>query len=72
MANSAISPIEPWENLEQVYQYGWMLSTSQLRDLVGTKPTKNGWRRGSFVFWKAGRIGRETAWQIEKVLPTIE
>ena len=38
------------------------LSTSQVKLLIGVKPYGEVFKRGSFVFKKVGRIGRESAW----------
>ena len=61
------SPIQNWRELEEAADKGWLLTTSQVHQLVGAKPKGIQWHRGSFVFSKAGKIGREAAWIVEKL-----
>ncbi|MBD1836661.1 hypothetical protein [Coleofasciculus sp. FACHB-501] len=79
-------PVEPLlylKELEQAAAAGWLLSTDQVTQLVGVKPTpKNGERtfvRGSFAFSKIPlkseegkprfkKIGSQTAWRVSKTV----
>jgi hypothetical protein len=62
----ARSPLQNWRELEEACEKGWLLTTRQVHELVGSKPYGSTWERGAFIFTKAGKIGRETAWEIEK------
>ena len=57
--------------LERARASGWELTTSQVKDLIGVKPScqkgKKTYKRGSFVFVKSGKIGSQTAWKVQKV-----
>jgi hypothetical protein len=56
--------------LERASDRCWLISTSQICRLIGTKPlTRNGdivYKRGNWIFIKQGKIGRETAWRVVK------
>jgi hypothetical protein len=58
------------EELEKAVANGWILSTSEL-DSIGFKPyCKTGedyCDRGCWRFVKAGKIGRESAWSVQKI-----
>lgn len=69
-----MQPVDPlWYlgRLEAARASGWELTTSQIKSLIGVKPTcpkgKKTYKRGSFVFVKVGKIGRQTAWKVQKV-----
>lgn len=62
----ARSPLQNWRELEEACEKGWLLTTTQVRELAGAKPHGSKWHRGAFVFSKAGKIGREAAWLVEK------
>ena len=64
---AAADPIENWRRLQEAAEQGWLLTTSQVRELTGAKPHGPSWQRGSFVFRKRGKIGREAAWSVERV-----
>ena len=57
--------------LERARASGWELTTSQVKDLIGVKPSckkgKQTFKRGSFIFVKSGRIGNQTSWKVQKV-----
>jgi hypothetical protein len=61
------SLLENWRELEEASEKGWLLTSKQVHKLAGAKPHGSKWQRGSFVFTKAGKIGRETAWLVEKM-----
>ena len=70
---SNMTPPDPlWylERLETARASEWELTTSQVKDLIGVKPSckkgKKTFKRGSFIFVKTGRIGNETAWKVIK------
>ncbi|NEP31750.1 hypothetical protein [Moorena sp. SIO3B2] len=65
-----LSPIEYMQQLKMAAEERWLLTTSEVRELIKVKPhTRKGedtYRRGSWVFVKSGKIGRETAWRVEQ------
>ena len=69
-----MQPVDPlWYlgRLEAARASGWELTTSQVKELIGVKPSckqgKKTFRRGSFVFVKAGKIGNQTSWKVQKI-----
>ena len=56
-----------WEELEKAVDKGWLLSTSEVKDLIGVKPRNWTYRRGAFKFVKCGKIGNQSAWLVEKI-----
>ena len=69
-----MQPVDPlWYlgRLEVARASGWELTTSQVKELIGVKPSckqgKKTFRRGSFIFVKAGKIGNQTSWKVQKV-----
>ena len=69
-----MQPVDPlWYlgRLEVARASGWLLTTSQVKELVGVKPSckqgKKAYVRGSFIFVKSGKIGNQTAWKVHKV-----
>ena len=62
----ASSPLQHLECLERAFSQQWLLSTSEVKQLLGVKPLGEVCVRGSFAFIKKGKIGRETAWRVEK------
>jgi hypothetical protein len=66
------SPLWYMSELEQAEAQGWMLTTAEIQQLIGVKPTAakgtSIYQRGSFAFVKAGKIGSQTAWRVTKHL----
>lgn len=69
-----MTPPDPlWylSRLETARAEGWELTTSQVKELIGVKPSckqgKKTFRRGSFIFVKSGKIGNQTSWKVQKV-----
>ena len=56
--------------LENARASNWLLTTAEVRELIGVKPnTKKGektYKRGNWLFIKSGRIGNQTAWKVMK------
>jgi hypothetical protein len=54
--------------LENARASNWLLTTAEVRELIGVKPnTKKGektYKRGNWLFVKSGRIGKQTAWKV--------
>lgn len=64
------NPLANLEAIEQAYEHGWLLSTSQLAPLLGVKSiTGKTVSRFGFQFERVGRNGTESAWQISKKEP---
>jgi len=63
----ATSPISHWDELNKAEKNGYILTTLEIRQLLGVKPTGNEWVRGAFKFIKVGKIGNQSAWKIEKI-----
>ncbi|NEQ86493.1 MAG: hypothetical protein F6K26_42450 [Moorea sp. SIO2I5] len=65
-----MNPIEYMHQLKIAAQEQWLLTTSEVRELIKVKPhTRKGedtYKRGSWLFVKSGKIGRETAWRVEQ------
>jgi hypothetical protein len=65
-------PFSYFEVLERAYQNGWLLSTSELADLLDLLPSEmrqygDRFAEAGFVFTKAGyRSGGEVAWKVSK------
>jgi hypothetical protein len=67
----ARSPIWHLEQLDRVVDAGWILTTAEVKDLIGTKPKlskgTNNFTRGSFIFSKIGKIGNQVSWSVARV-----
>lgn len=75
-ATSQKSPLTNYEELEKAIANKWLLPSSKVRELIGTIPKTvkevfadgdvEFFARGSFLFVKIGKIGKETSWAVEK------
>ncbi|MBE9096504.1 hypothetical protein IQ252_21995 [Tychonema sp. LEGE 07203] len=65
--SSQINPIKHWEELEKAVDKEWVLSTSEVKHLIGVKPKNSLYVRGAFKFIKYGKIGNQSAWRVEKL-----
>jgi hypothetical protein len=61
-------PLQHYAALERAIASGWLLSSSEVRSLIGTKPHGDRFQHGSFVFVKSGKIGKQAAWKVLKVV----
>ncbi len=65
---SSSSPLRHNRELEEAAEKGWLLTTTEVKSLIGVKPhTAKGeitYKRGCWVFSKAGRMGNLTAWRV--------
>ncbi|MEG4634114.1 hypothetical protein QUB56_31860 [Microcoleus sp. AR_TQ3_B6] len=61
-------PLQHYAALERAIASGWLLSTSEVRSLIGTKPHGDRFQHGSFVFVKSGKIRNQAAWKVLKVV----
>jgi hypothetical protein len=61
-------PLQHYAALERAIASNWLLSTAEVRSLIGTKPRGDRFPRGSFVFIRSGKIGAQAAWRVAKVV----
>jgi hypothetical protein len=61
-------PLQHYTSLERAIASGWLLSTAEVRSLIGTKPRGDRFQHGSFVFIKSGKIGTQAAWRVAKII----
>jgi hypothetical protein len=61
-------PLQHYAALEKAIASSWLLSTSEVRSLISTKPHGDRFQHGSFVFVKSGKIGAQAAWKVLKVV----
>lgn len=61
------NPISHWEKLDQAAERGYILSSKEVGDLLGTKPYGKEWTRGAFKFIRNGKIGNQAGWQVTRV-----
>ena len=63
-------PLHYMDVLERAAEKGWLLTTAEVRQLISVKPkTSKGekvYKRGCWLFQKAGKIGSQTAWRVSK------
>lgn len=62
-----MNSIKHWEELEKAVDKEWLLSTSEVKQLIGVKPKNSLYVRGSFKFTKYGKIGNQSSWLVEKL-----
>lgn len=64
-------PLWHLEALEQACQAGWILTTDEVEQLIQVKPKcgakDDHYDRGNWRFVKAGKIGTQVAWRVEKL-----
>jgi hypothetical protein len=61
-------PLQHYAALERAIASGWILSTAEVRSLIGIKPHGDQFQRGSFIFVRSGKIGNQAAWRVAKVV----
>jgi hypothetical protein len=61
-------PLQHYAALERAIASGWLLSSSEVRSLIGVKPTGDRFQRGNFVFIRSGKMGNQSAWRVAKVV----
>lgn len=54
------------ERLERCAEQGWILSTAEVKQLIGVKPSGEVLRRGAWEFVKVEKIGRSAGWRVQK------
>ncbi|WP_413176463.1 hypothetical protein [Anabaena azotica] len=64
-------PLQHLKALEEAAKAGWILSSTEVEELIGCKPKlKEGEQqfvRGSFGFVKSGRVGNQSGWRVERL-----
>jgi hypothetical protein len=59
-------PLAKYKALEYAANHIMLLPTSKVKELIGAKPNKRQFQRGTFVFTKTDiKIGRESAWRTQ-------
>ena len=73
MLTSQLQPVNPlWymDVLEKASSSNWILTTEEIEKLIGIKPhchhDETAFYRGSWVFTKAGKVGAQMGWQVER------
>ncbi|MEM8828966.1 MAG: hypothetical protein AAGE96_06365 [Cyanobacteria bacterium P01_G01_bin.19] len=65
------NPLWYMEVLEKAAAAEWILTTHEVEQLIGVKPhcdrDEASFKRGSWIFEKAGKIGAQIAWKVVKV-----
>lgn len=62
------SPLWFHEELEKAVKQGWILSSSDVEALIGVKPKGEIFLRGGWEFVRAGKIGNQGAWKVNKLV----
>lgn len=63
----ALDPLANLRSLQDAYKNDWLLSSSQLKALIGVKPPSGAsFSRYGFTFTRRGKNGAESAWQLTK------
>lgn len=60
------SPIAHWRELVYANENKLVLTSREIKAIIGVKPTGAEFKRGAFTFKKDDKIGRETSWRVEK------
>jgi hypothetical protein len=75
---SRLQPSNPlWymDILEKAEAANWILSTEEVEQLIGVKPQchheETSYHRGNWVFVKAGKIGAQTGWRVQKQTDSV-
>jgi hypothetical protein len=62
----AKEPLAHWEQLEKAVAHNWLLTTTDVKQVIGVKPKGDSFSRGSFTFVRSGTIGNQAAWRVVK------
>ena len=62
----ATAPLAHWEELEKAVAHNWLLTSGDVKRVIGVKPLGESFPRGSFTFIRSGTIGNQTAWRVVK------
>lgn len=66
IVNSLRSPINHWKELVYAQENDLLLTTDEIMDIIKVKPKGETFERGTFIFIRHGKIGRQTAWRVER------
>jgi hypothetical protein len=61
------SPLDKHRELEEAATHNWILTTSEIEELLGVKPKGETFTRVCWVFQRSGKIGNQSAWIVEKI-----
>lgn len=61
-------PLQHYAALERAIASAWLLSSSEVRSLIGVAPKGDRYQRGNFVFIRSGKMGNQSAWRVAKVV----
>lgn len=67
IASSQRDRLRKHQQLKQSAEEGWILTTSEIEEIIGVKPHGESYGRGNWIFKRAGKIGRELGWVVERV-----
>jgi hypothetical protein len=69
-----VNPLWYMSILEQADAQGWIISSEEVEQLIGTKPhcapDRNSFVRGCWKFEKAGKVGMHSSWRVTKEIVT--
>ena len=70
-----LNPLWYMAVLEKAEAANWILTTDEVKHLIGVKPhcdrNETIYRRGSWAFIKIGKIGAQTGWRVEKQTDSV-
>ncbi|MFK0731409.1 MAG: hypothetical protein ACFKPT_02635 [Gloeotrichia echinulata GP01] len=66
LRDASRTPLIEFEELEKAVNHGWILPTSVVKKITGIVPKSYNFSRGSFVFIRSGKVGREAGWIVQK------
>jgi hypothetical protein len=61
------SPIAHWDELDKSVRKKYLLTTTEITKLIGTRPSGVEYIRGAFKFTKVGKIGGQSAWKVTRI-----
>jgi len=61
------NPLRHHQLLKEASKEGWILSSSEVYKLIGTKPKGEYFVRGSWAFSRCGRVGSQSGWIVERI-----
>jgi hypothetical protein len=61
------NPLRHHQLLKEAALEGWILSSSEVEKLIGTKPKGEKFVRGSWVFNRCGKVGSQSGWIVERI-----
>jgi hypothetical protein len=61
------SPLDSYRDLEEAALKNWILSSNQIKKLLGVKPKGESFTRGNWKVMKAGKLGNQSGWTVSKI-----